>query len=71
MMPNARWPTDTEITSPCARGVYQLLDDPYLIRWYAQNNDEPHPKITPIPIGLNRFEHAEAMHEALKYKASS
>jgi hypothetical protein len=38
---------------------YQLLaDNPKLIRWYAQNNEYPHHKIVPIPIGLeDRWRH--------------
>jgi hypothetical protein len=34
--------------------------------WFAQNNDAHHPKITALPIGLNCFEHAPEMHEALQ-----
>jgi hypothetical protein len=29
-----------------------IAENPFLIRWYAQNNIYMHPKITPIPIGL-------------------
>lgn len=38
---------------------YRLMaDNPRLVMWYAQNNEYPHHKITPIPIGLeDRWRH--------------
>ena len=42
-----------------------LADDPNLLRWYSQNADFKHPKLYPLPIGLNCFEHAPEMHQAL------
>jgi hypothetical protein len=36
----------------------QILNDPHLIKWYAQNPDTSHAKLEAIPIGLNCFEHA-------------
>jgi hypothetical protein len=46
-----------------AKGV---LGDPNLVKWFAQNSDMNHPKLVPIPIGLNCFEHAPEMHQALR-----
>ena len=35
-----------------------MADNPKLLKWYAQNNEYPHPKIIPIPIGLeDRWRH--------------
>lgn len=51
---------------PSSPNADALLDDPNLVAWFAQNNDGPHPKITALPIGLNCFEHAPEMHEALE-----
>lgn len=37
----------------CINSSYRsILKNRYLIRWYAQNNMYKHPKIIPIPIGL-------------------
>mmetsp|Transcript_70169 Transcript_70169/g.196394 ORF Transcript_70169/g.196394 Transcript_70169/m.196394 type:complete len:304 (+) Transcript_70169:294-1205(+) len=42
-----------------------LLGDSNLLRWYSQNADITHPKLYPLPIGLNCFEHAPEMHQTL------
>ena len=42
-----------------------LLGDPNLVAWFAQNGDVRHPKLVPIPLGLNCFEHAPELHQAL------
>lgn len=42
----------------------QVLRDPNLVRWFAQNNDVSRPKLSPVPIGLNCFEHAPEMAQA-------
>lgn len=34
------------------QGFKNFLDDPKLIAWFAQNADTSHPKLFPIPIGL-------------------
>lgn len=63
------------ITGENDRGVpssphsFMLLNDSNLVMWFAQNNDAPHPKVTALPIGLNCFEHAPEMHEALEHIA--
>lgn len=44
----------------------QVLGDPNLVHWFAQNSDGAHPKLSPVPIGLNCFEHAPEMDEALR-----
>ena len=36
-----------------------------MLRWYSQNADITHPKLYPLPIGLNCFEHAPEMHQTL------
>lgn len=41
------------------------MGDPNLLRWYSQNADITHPKLYPLPIGLNCFEHAPEMHQTL------
>ena len=43
-----------------------VLGDPNLVKWFAQNSDVNHPKLVPIPIGLNCFEHAPEMHQVLR-----
>jgi hypothetical protein len=30
-----------------------LLENPHLIKWFAQNQDEDHPKLFSLPIGIN------------------
>lgn len=44
-----------------------VLSSPQLLRWFGQNNDmlPLHPKFTPIPIGLNCWEHCTAMERYL------
>jgi hypothetical protein len=42
-----------------------ILSDPFLVRWYGQNADATHAKFTPLPIGLNCFEHAPEMAAVL------
>ena len=32
-----------------------LLDDSHLVMWFAQNVLTPHPRLSPIPIGINSF----------------
>jgi hypothetical protein len=44
----------------------QVLNDPNLVHWFAQNGDVVHSKLSPIPIGLNCFEHAPEMDQALR-----
>jgi len=45
---------DTEINSNYAI----LLDNPKILRWYAQNLSFDHPRVFPLPIGLeNQFFH--------------
>ena len=51
---------------PSTEHSKEILRDRNLVPWFAQNNDEGHAKITPIPIGLNCFEHAPEMDEVLK-----
>mmetsp|Transcript_48498 Transcript_48498/g.97573 ORF Transcript_48498/g.97573 Transcript_48498/m.97573 type:complete len:596 (+) Transcript_48498:53-1840(+) len=43
-----------------------VLGDPFLVKWFAQNADVAHPKLQQVPIGLNCFEHAPEMHQALQ-----
>jgi hypothetical protein len=43
-----------------------VLSDPFLVKWFAQNADVSHQKLAQIPIGLNCFEHAPEMHQALQ-----
>jgi hypothetical protein len=43
-----------------------LLKLPKLIAWFAQNVDLDHPKLIPIPIGLNCHEHGPEMVSLLK-----
>ena len=49
-----------------------VLSSPQLLRWFGQNNDmlPPHPKFTPIPIGLNCWEHCAAMERYLATRES-
>lgn len=56
---------DLGVPNEC-RHAKQILDDPHLVKWFAQNNDGPHPKVIGIPIGLNCFEHAPEMHSVLQ-----
>jgi hypothetical protein len=49
----------------------RVLNDPNLVTWFAQNSDMTHPKLVPIPIGLNCFEHAPEMHQALRLLKST
>ena len=42
-----------------------ILSDSNLVRWYGQNADATHAKFTPLPIGLNCFEHAPEMAAVL------
>ncbi|CAH1777421.1 unnamed protein product [Owenia fusiformis] len=37
------------------------LDNFMILRWYGSNPDIAHPKFRPIPLGLNCYEHGEAM----------
>jgi hypothetical protein len=43
-----------------------VLGEPLLLKWFAQNADVTHPKLVQLPIGLNCFEHAPEMHQALQ-----
>jgi hypothetical protein len=43
-----------------------LSRDRNLALWFAQNNDVAHPRVAHLPIGLNCFEHAPEMHQALR-----
>lgn len=43
----------------------RILSHPNLIRWYAQNPDIQHPKLEPIPIGLNLHENGREMETVL------
>ena len=43
-----------------------LLNDPNLVHWFGQNQDESHAKFSSLPIGLNCFEHAPEMAAVLK-----
>lgn len=56
---------------PSTDNARRILDDPNLVAWYAQNNDESHAKIHPIPIGLNCFEHVREMHQARQLLAAA
>lgn len=38
---------------PNQEDLYKLLDPPMIVHWYTQNCSIKHPKITPIPIGLD------------------
>ena len=42
--------SETDIPTRCLKA---LLDNPFLIAWYAQNLDLSHPKLYPIPIGMD------------------
>lgn len=46
-----------------------LLDHPLLIRWFAQNADQVHDKMRPLPFGLNCYEHAPEMKMFLTWKS--
>ena len=56
---------DLGVPNEC-RHAPEILNDPHLVKWFAQNNDAAHPKIIGIPIGLNCFEHAPEMHHVLQ-----
>ena len=49
--------------SPVDKDYESILALPNLVRWFGQNNNKIplHPKFTPIPIGLNCFEHGNAL----------
>lgn len=40
-------------------------------RWYAQNADVSNPKLRQLPIGLNCFEQAPELHEAIKTRSAA
>ena len=42
----------------------EALSHGQLALWFAQNADFKHPKLKPLPIGLNCFAHAPEMHAA-------
>ncbi|GMH87796.1 hypothetical protein TrVE_jg2838 [Triparma verrucosa] len=48
---------------PVGKDYESILDLPNLVRWFGQNNNKLplHPKFTPIPVGLNCFEHGNAL----------
>ena len=48
-----------------SRSSKTLLAEPLLLKWFAQNADVRHAKIVQLPIGLNCFEHGDAMARAL------
>jgi hypothetical protein len=41
---------------------FDFINDPRLIHWFAQNCDLRHPKITPMPIGLDYHTLAQAVN---------
>ena len=43
-----------------------ILNDPNLVRWFAQNLEAPHPKLVSVPIGICRFEHGPELDEAIR-----
>lgn len=51
--------------------LFKILRDPNLVQWFAQNTDAVRNKLTSLPIGLNCFEHAPEMAEALNIMKSS
>lgn len=48
---------------PVGKDYESILALPNLVRWFGQNNNKLplHPKFTPIPVGLNCFEHGNAL----------
>lgn len=45
-------PSGTTVEMPVAKGYAQWLNDPKLCAWFSTNVDARHPKLFPIPIGL-------------------
>lgn len=55
LLPKINWPFvlithNADHSAPNA--YYEILENPYLIRWFGMNVDSHHPKLTPIPIGI-------------------
>jgi len=50
-----------------------VLSSPRLLRWFGQYNDmlPVHPKFTPIPVGLNCWEHCTAVEQVLANRQRS
>ena len=40
---------------PQAVDMYPILDNPYVVHWFARNLHFDHPMATAIPIGVTRF----------------
>ena len=55
--------------APDNRDVRRLLDSPLLLHWFGINVDCVHPKLTPIPIGVN-FAAARDVFNVSRYRAA-
>lgn len=45
--------SDLSVSASTIKGLAQLLANPYLKKWFAQNLEHSDPKLEPLPIGLD------------------
>ena len=50
---------NSDISVPTEPNSLKMLENPKLIRWFAQNAAISHPKLEPIPIGIMQHGHAD------------
>lgn len=56
---------ESDATMPSHRA---WLDDPTILRWYSWNTAFQHPKLVPLPIGLNEKRNGPLMRHAMQWR---